>query len=132
MDAHIHHHGPGLDVLGPQHQRFAGRHHQHIGLAGDRSQVLGAGVGHGDRGIGGLEHQGHGLAHQDAAAHHHGPLAGQLHAMAGQQGHHAGGGAAARAGLALEQVAQVEGVQAVGVLGGIDRRQQGPLLEAGG
>ena len=80
-------------------------------------------MGNAHRGMGGLEHQSHRLTHQDAAAHHHRPATGQLHTGIGQQGHHPGRGAAARPRLTLEKPAQVEGVEAIGILFGVDRRE---------
>ncbi len=73
MDADIHYRGPGSDVLSTHQQRLSGGHHQHLGLARECGQISAAGMGHGHRGIGSLEHQGHRLAHQDAAADHNSP-----------------------------------------------------------
>ena len=118
-------------MLGADHAGPAGGHHQHVGLAGEGGKIRSAGVGHAHGGICGLKHQRHRLAHQDAAAHHDGPLAGKGHAVAGQQGHHTSGGTAARPRLALEQPAQIQSVQAVGILLRVDRQQQRALIEAG-
>ena len=92
-------------MLSADHAGPAGGHHQHVGLAGEGSKISGAGVGHAHGGIGCLKHQRHRLAHQDAAAHHDGPLAGKGHAVASQQGHYTSGGAATRPRLTLEQAA---------------------------
>ena len=88
-------------------------------------------MGHGDGGIGLLQHQGHRLAHQHTAADHHGPGTTQGHLGLGQQGHHAGGGAAAGAGITAHQAAEVEGMETVGVLVGIEGQQQRAAVELG-
>ena len=125
MDAHIDYHSPRAHVFGTDHPGATRRHHQHLRLPGQGRQVPGAGVGHAHGGVGGLQHQGHRLPHQDAATHHHGPSSGQGHLVAGQQGHHPGWGAATGTGFPLQQAPQVEGVEPVGILFGVDRCEQG-------
>ena len=131
VDSHIHHHGTSFHMLGSHHAGSAGGHHQHIGAAGQGRQIGGVRMGHTHCCVRGLEHQGHRLTHQDAAAHHHRPASGQLHTGIGQQGHHTGRGTAAGPRLSLQQPSEVEGVEAIGIFVGVDRRQQGTLRQPG-
>ena len=81
-------------------------------------------MSHRDRCVGRLKHQGHRLAHKNAASHHNSAFAGGINALTAQHGHHAGRGAAARAWFTLQEASKVECVQTIGVLIGIDRSQQ--------
>ena len=110
MDAHIHHRRSRPHVLGPDELRTAGCHHKNVGFAGVGRQIDRAGVGNGDGGVGGLQHQSHRLPHKNAAADHHSALARWIDAIAAQHRHHPCGGAAARARFPLEQPSKIEGV----------------------
>ena len=88
-------------------------------------------VNDGDGGIGRLKHQGHRLAHENAAPDHHRAFPGRIDALTAKHGHHASWRAAARTRLPFEESTQVEGVQTVGILFGVDGLQQGALIQAG-
>ena len=79
MNPHIHHHNPGADMFCTDEARTARCHHQHLGLTGQGRQIPCAGMCHAHRCLAGLQHQGHRLAHQDAAPHDNGPLSLQIH-----------------------------------------------------
>jgi hypothetical protein len=76
VDAHVDDRRAGLDHLRRDEAGAADGGHQNVGLAGDRAQVARLRVADGDGGV--LVEQQHGrrLAHNVAAAHHHGVLAG--------------------------------------------------------
>ena len=82
------------------------------------------------RGVGRLQHQGHGLAHQDAAADHHGPFPGGVNAVGAEQRHHPSRRAAAWPRLTFQQPPHVEGVEPIGILLRVDRLKQRPLIQS--
>ena len=81
VDAHIHHDLTFPQAIGPNGSPPAHGDHQHIGLPAEGGQVPGAGIAEGHSGIFAIQHHGGRLAHHQAAAHHHGPLAGQRHVV---------------------------------------------------
>ncbi len=120
VDAHVDYHRAIPDHIGRNSRRPPNCRHQYVGIAGDVAQVEGAGVADGDRGVAAapsLHQQGRQrLAHDVAApAYRHVGAVGVV-AVAYQQFDDAGGGAGREVGAALEQLAQVVGMDAVNVL----------------
>ena len=81
VDAHIHHDLTFPQAIGPDGSPPSHGDHQHIGLPAEGRQVPGAGIAEGHGGVLPVQHHGSGLAHHQAAAHDHGPFAGQRHVV---------------------------------------------------
>ena len=102
--------------------------HDHVRGLDQSGQVLGAGMGHGHGGVLAHEQQGHGFAHDVAAAHDHGVGAVQVHAGAVKQldaavrgaGQEHAGRLDVRVFLDGQEFAHVDGVESVHVFGGVD------------
>ena len=100
--------------------------------AADLGEVPGARVAHGHGRVRVQQQRRHRAAHQDRAPDHHrlGPL--DLDAGTCQQLHHARGRARDEAGAALGQEPRASRSQPVDVLGRVDRRDHGVLVDAVG
>ena len=70
IDAHVDNHLACPHSVGAHGADVPGGHHQDIRFAAGGGQVPGAGVAHGDGGVGGLQHHAHRLADDQAPAHH--------------------------------------------------------------
>ena len=100
---------------------------QDVGLAGDGGEVGGAGVADRDRAVLPQQQAGHRLADDGAAPDDHRPAAGEGDAVALEQGDDAGGGRRGEPRLVEPEAADVDRVEAVDVLVGIDAVEH-PLL----
>ena len=133
-DADVEHRGAGLDHVGGDDAGHAGRRDDDVGLAHLGREVARAGVAQRDRGV--LRRAGEDEAqratHGEAAADDDDLRAGDRHVIAAQQLDAADRGARQRRRLAEHEPAEVHGVQPVDVLGRVDGREDGVLVEAGG
>ena len=110
---------------------LAGGGDDDIGLAGLGGQVLGAGVAQGDGGVlaAAGKHQANRATHGHAAADDHGFGAVKFNAEAAQQVQAAVRGAGQGCILVEHELAQVDGVQAVGILFGVDALEDGVFIQ---
>ncbi len=115
IDADVDYGGAGPDVIRGDVGGAADGGDQDVGLAAHLGQVPGARVADGDGGVLVQQHQCHGLADDVAAAQDYGVLAGHGDLIELQHFDNAGGRAGARRGAARDQVADVDGMKAVGV-----------------
>ena len=114
---------PGGEIIAGDHGRPADGRHQDVGLAAHGGKVGRLGVADGDRGVLVQQQQGHGLADDVAAAHHHGALAGDGNPVALQQFEDARRRAGARSRQSGHEVAHVAGMEAVDIFLRSDRQQ---------
>ena len=124
---------PGFTMSAVIRPGEAGRGDQDVGLPGVGAEVGDAGVHHGDRGVGvgplEGEQVGERTADGEAATDDDDvlPLDGDV--VVDEQRLDAGGGARQRPVDALHEVAEVDRVEAVDVLGRVDRQQRGLEVE---
>ena len=110
----------GLDHLRGDEAGAADGGDEDVSLARDGGEIDGLAVADGDGG-GGVEKQHrHGLANDVRATEDDGVFAGDGEVAAMHHFHHARGGAGLKAGLARDEAADVDGVEAVDVFGGGD------------
>ena len=109
---------------------LAGGGDDDIGLAGLGGQVLGAGVAQGNGGVlaAAGKHQADGATHGNAAADDHGLGAVKLNAEAAQQVQAAIRGTRQGCVLVEHELAQIDRVQAIGILGGVDSLEDGVFI----
>src|SRR5882724_2694718 len=105
----------GFDVAG-----FAHGGDDDVGAAEDIGQIAGFGMANGHGGVGVHEEKRHGLADDIAAAEDHRVGAFDLDFITAQNFHTAGGSAGDQAGTSADEATEIDGVEAVHVLGGID------------
>src|SRR6266404_1861085 len=105
----------GFDVAG-----FAHGGDDDVGAAEDIGQIAGFGMANGDGGVGVHQQKRHGLADDVAPAQDYGVGAFDLDFITAQNFHTAGGSAGDQAGTSADEAAEIDGVEAVHVLGGID------------
>src|SRR5215470_16011990 len=133
-DPHVQHGRPRADHVRGQQPRPACRHHHDIGGASVRGKVFRPGVAERNgrvlRPPG--EQQPERPPHGDAAAHHGDVGSGDLDAVLAQQHHDAMRRARQRALLAQHELAQVDRVQPVGVLGRVHQVQHALVVQPGG
>src|SRR5262249_54621122 len=133
-DPHVQHGRPRADHVRGQQPRPTCRHDHDIGGAGVRGKVFRPGVaeryGRVLRPPG--EQQPERPPHGDAAADHGDVGSGDLDAVPAQQHHDAMRRAGQRALLAKHELAQVDRVQPVGVLGRVHQVQHAFVVEPGG
>ena len=115
---------PGLDHLRRDEAGPADGGNQNVGLPRDRRQVARLRVANRNGGV--LVEQQHrdGLAHNVAAAHDHGVLAGDGNLAALENLNHAGRRAGRKRRAAGKQAARVHGMKAVHIFGWIDGVEQ--------
>ncbi len=104
-----------LDIAGFAH----GGNHD-VGAAEDAGQIARFGMANRDRGIGVHEEQSHGFSDDVAAAEDDSVGAFDLDFIAAQNFHAAGGSASYEAGASADEAAEIDGMETVNVLGGID------------
>ena len=129
--------GARLHHLGGDGAGATGGNNEDVGGAGVGSEVGGAGVAEGDGGVRSdgfvREEDGEGAPDERGASDDDGVHPGGVDAGAGEEVHHAVGGAGdGAAGLATQEAAEVGGVEAVHVLCGVDGVEDGALVDVGG
>ena len=120
VDSHVDDGGAGLDVFGDDQGGAADGGDENIGRAREILRIARFRVANGDGGVGVHQQQRHGLADDVAAADDHGVCAFDGNCAAAQNFHHAKRSARDEAGATLDELADVDGMKAVDVLGGID------------
>ncbi len=110
----------GLDPVRLHEACFAHGGNDDIGATEDIGQIARFGMTDGDSSIGVHEEKSHGLADDVAAAEDDGVGAFDLDVVAAQNFHAARGSAGNQAGASADEPAEVDGVEAVHVFGGID------------
>ena len=110
---------------------LAGGGDDDIGLAGLGGQVFGSGVAQGDGGVlaAAGKHQADGAANGHTAADDHGLGAVELNAEASQKVQAAVRGARQGRLLVEHELAQIDRVQAIGILGGVDSLEDGVFIQ---
>ncbi len=126
--------GAGPDMRGADQPRHPRRRHHDVGRAGEPGEVGRSGVGDGDGGIDAARrhHQRQGPAHQERAPHDHGPASRHLDAVMLEDAHHPAGGARAEPGTVEDELSEVERMEAVDILAGIDAFDGGLPVEVVG
>src|SRR5579872_5336819 len=120
INANINHGCAGLDEVACHHARTANGGDQNIGTAANRGQVFCFGMANGHGGVGVEQQHGYGLADDIAAANDDGFLSADRNVAALQNFHASGGRAGHQARALRGKVADVHGMEAVHVFGGID------------
>ena len=130
-DADVENRGTFLDHIGSKHVCLAGRSNDDIGRTGLRGKILGAGVTQRDRGILATagKHQTNRAAHGHAAADDDHLCTVKLHTEAAQQVDAAVWRAWQRGVLVEDQLAQVNRVQTIGVLGRVDELEHTVFIQ---
>ena len=112
--------GVGLDPIGFHVGGFAYGGDDDIGAAEDIGEVTRFGMANRDGGVGVHKEKSHGFANDIAAAEDGGVGAFDLDFVAAQDFHAAGGVAGDQAGTSANEAAEVDGMEAVHIFGGID------------
>jgi len=110
----------GLDPAGLHEAGFAHGGDDDISAADNIGEIARLGMADGDGGVGVHEEKGHGLANDVAASEDDGVGAFERDSVAAQNFHAAGGSAGDQAGTSADEAAEVDGMEAVHVFGGID------------
>ena len=128
MDADIDRHGSGLDPVGVDDARLADGHEQVLGLAHQALEIAREPMGDGDRRAGQQQLQRQRTADDVRGADDHGLGALGIQAVGVEQRHHAPRRAGPQAGVAKRELAYVERMETVDVLGRIDPARDGVLV----
>src|SRR6266852_3932042 len=110
----------GLDPVRFHVAGFAHGGDDDIGAAEDFGQIARFGMADRDGGVGVHEEKGHGFADDVAAAEDHGIGAFDLDFVAAKNFHAPCGSASNKAGTSADEAAEIDGMEAVHVFGGID------------
>ena len=120
IDADVDYGGAGRDVIGSDHGGASHGGDDDIGAADSFGEVARFRMADGDGGVGVHEEKRHGLADDVAAAEDGCVFAFDWNFAAAQNFHHAERGAGDEIGASGDEAADVEGMEAVDIFGGID------------
>src|SRR5260370_6269427 len=120
VGAHIDDGGTGLDPVCLYVSGFTHGGNDGVGGAEDIGKVARFGMADCDGGVGVHEEKGHGFADNVAAAEYDGVGACDLNFVAAENFHAAGGSAGDQAGTPADEAAEIDGMEAVHVFGGIN------------